>query len=119
LRQAALLVRVVTVGGCLNRYYGCLLDVDGNFLAVAEWNDQCVTATSTWTTTSAQSLDVWYSLTAVMQGNTLTCTVSGGDLSQPYSSALTDLSDIITAGSVGLAAWDIAASFDDLVVEAL
>lgn len=119
LRQAALLIRVVDVSGCNNRYYGCLIDVDSDFLMVADWNYQCITYDNVWTSTSPQTTGVWYTITAIMQGSTLTCTVSGGDLTQDYTRARTDSSTIIAAGSVGLATWAAAVSFDDLVVEAL
>lgn len=118
LRQVALLVRVVSVAGCSNRYYGCLIDVDNSRLMIADWDYACVTYDNTWIYTSSQATGVWYTITADMVGDTLTCTVSGGNLPSAYTHSRTDYTGIISAGSVGLATWEAAVSIDDLQVEA-
>jgi hypothetical protein len=118
LRQAALLVRVQDVAGCnSNRYYGCLIDVDGDVMWVAEWNNVCVTSDGVNVSAPGLALDSWYDVVARVEGNTLTCELSGPGLTGTVTRSRTDTSTLIDTGSVGFAAWTAQVSFDDLEVE--
>jgi hypothetical protein len=117
LGQAGPLLRVVSHGGCNNRYYWCVVDFDANKLYAGPFYNQCITGAGNSQTTPGLKMNTWYQLAFSAKGKTVTCKLSGDNLSSTITVSYTDNSSSwIPSGSAGLFTAGLQADFDDFVV---
>lgn len=116
--RAALLVRVEGIRSCVgDAYYACMIDRTNARLYAGKWVNSCSPLSYAFIATEAPALGAWNTLTASMIGTTLRCQLRPDDDSGTTTVEYTDPSPWPhTSGSVGLATWETAASFDDLIV---
>ena len=117
LGQGGPTLRVQATTGCNNYYYWCVIDFDNNRLYVGYLKGSC-TGPSTSKTTPNLQLNTWYDLQFEIKGQTMSCQLSGGNLSSTITATRTDSTNPILSGSAGLVTDGLKASFDDFVVEA-
>ncbi|MBW2732674.1 MAG: hypothetical protein JRH20_09795 [Deltaproteobacteria bacterium] len=121
--QVMLLAHVyaLVATGCNARYLVCAVDFGNQSLYAASLSNECVTyslARSGLAAPDAFRVGDTLELVATVRGSTISCSVSGGTLSNTYTVAYTD-GAFSAPGGVGLATYNVPVIFDDLIVEPL
>lgn len=117
-QQAGILVRAQSLGGCNNRYYLCVVDLDDAELLLGKFEDSCAATADYRYDLSGVVAGTWYTMTVTALDDVIRCELAGPGIDPPYWVQYTYLDTTWLSGGVGLRTTGTTASFDNLTVEA-
>lgn len=116
-QQAGLVIRVTGYTSCAgNKYYWCLADFDNDEIRIGKMNGACTTGNWSLKPIPPIDLNVWYWMELSAKGNTVTCTMWGGNLPSTQTHTFVDGGTPYASGSAGVVTAGLQASFDDFSV---